>query len=201
MEEKVAGLITTGCYRIVDKLGSSVNICWIQKRITTKEIWCGFMHKVLLAIIALSISSIASAADTLCSPQEKIVFSCSTGKKIASVCASANLSPTTGYIQYRFGKKGLPELIVPDTTGIHPSKITNGGTITFSGGGGDFLRFIKGQYGYVVYDTVSGKAGDKAGVNVEKNGKVIADLTCKGEVTSEIRPELFQKAGIPEGEY
>lgn len=50
---------------------------------------------------------------SLCKSTEHVVFSCQLKNYIASVCASENLSKTSGYIQYRFGMKGKIQVQVP----------------------------------------------------------------------------------------
>lgn len=98
-------------------------------------------------------------------------------------------------MQYRFGKSGAVEASVPETTNTHPSKVTNGNNIMYSGGGGMFLRFKKGQYGYVVYGG-EGKGWAKDGLAVEKSGKIISNLVCKGKVVSELDIRKLIETGI-----
>lgn len=51
---------------------------------------------------------------SLCQPTEQVIWSCSTTRnKIASVCASKNLTAEKGYVQYRFGTIGKIELELP----------------------------------------------------------------------------------------
>lgn len=137
------------------------------------------------------------AAGSHCSSEEDTIFSCSTGKKTISVCASEDLSASDGYLQYRFGVKGKPELVVPQTLERLEGEI-KGSTLMFSGGGGAYLRFEKGQYDYIVYSAIGRGWGEKDGVAVEKNGTLVTSLKCKGSVISEIGPELFEQAGLPD---
>lgn len=142
-------------------------------------------------------------SDTLCLPEEKVIFSCKTKVKIASVCASNDLSKTAGFMQYRFGKKGAPELVIPQKR-VHPGKNAEIGNTLYANGGTDaFIRFKSGAYGYVVY-TNELRDGQKwvarEGISVEKNGKEISNLTCKGDVISEIGSDFLVNAGIPKGE-
>jgi hypothetical protein len=71
----------------------------------------------VLAFAALAHGSTSAAAGTHCLPSEKIIFNCEflKSKKLASVCASKNLTKTEGYLQYRFGKPGKLELVYPAT--------------------------------------------------------------------------------------
>ena len=51
---------------------------------------------------------------SLCQAKEQVIWTCSTtNNKIASVCASKNLDADQGYVQYRFGKMGKIELVLP----------------------------------------------------------------------------------------
>jgi hypothetical protein len=59
-------------------------------------------------------------ANTLCAPNERIIFSCPIRKsaKLVSLCASKDLTSNRGYLQYRFGAPGKIELEYPkDRTG------------------------------------------------------------------------------------
>jgi hypothetical protein len=148
-------------------------------------------------------ASAALGLDTLCLPEEKVIFSCKTKGEIASVCASNDLSKTAGYMQYRFGKKDAPELVIPQKR-VHPGKNAESGNTLYANGGTDaFIRFKSGAYGYVIY-TNELRDGQKwvasEGILVEKNGKEISNLTCKGDVISEIGSDFLGEAGIPKGE-
>ena len=137
----------------------------------------------------------------LCSLKESVVFSCSTGTKMVSVCASPDLSPKKGTVSYRFGtpRVGLEMNI---TESVSPgSRTLYGQTDAFAGGGGAWLRFTKDAHDYVVYTGIGkwGKGGaiaEKAGVSVSKNGKRIAVVRCKSKEQSELGPAWFEKAGI-----
>lgn len=148
----------------------------------------------------------ASSADSLCAPDEDVVFTCAVGAKSVSVCASADLSPAAGVAQYRFGvPRKTPELTLPSGK-AHPARVAHGQSESFSGGGGAWLRFRQGAYAYVVYTGIGkwgpkGTTREKAGVIVEKDGARVASLQCKGKAQSELGPEWFEKAGIqPAGE-
>jgi hypothetical protein len=144
------------------------------------------MFRQLALVVALIpyLSSAAAAADSLCSAQEIVVYSCSAGAKIISVCASKDVSSASGYVQYRFGRKRALELVLPKTRG-HSASNPKSGTLMFSGGGGAYLRFSNGQVSYVVYSAVGKGWGD-------------ASVKCVGTVTSEMGPDFFAKAGLPQ---
>ena len=76
------------------------------------------------------------AAESLCNAQEQVIFSCSLGKKMVSVCASNDFSASSGYLQYRFGQKDALELAFPNLTESAPaSQSVQARTLMFAGGG------------------------------------------------------------------
>jgi hypothetical protein len=136
------------------------------------------------------------AVVTLCSAEEQVVFSCTTeAKKVVSLCSSSPLTETAGYLQYRFGVAGkAPELFYPTTRQL-PKNLFLSGTMMYSGGGGAYLKFTNAEYTYAVFTGI-GKGWEKEGVVVQKAGKQIAYLQCKGPWTSQLGPDWFDKAKI-----
>jgi hypothetical protein len=140
---------------------------------------------------------------SFCTPMETVIFSCRTGAKMVSLCASKDASVTKGYLQYRFGKPDSAEpmdLNIPEAQPV-PSKAATGENVPYSGGGASWLRFRNGEYGYVVYSGIGnwGPNGEKRileGVAVEKGGKTIAVLPCSGKPLSELWPDFYEKVGI-----
>lgn len=151
-------------------------------------------------------TSAARASDkqnSFCSPMEQVVFSCRTGAKLVSVCASKDASRTKGYMQYRFGKPDSTEpleMILPEAQ-ILPSKSATGDNVPYAGGGASWLRFSKGGYSYTVYSGIGrwgpkGETQEKNGLLVERSGKRIANLKCNNEPASELGPDFFEKLKI-----
>ena len=143
----------------------------------------------------LAASPAAIAAPTLCTSGEKVIFSCSLGAKFVSVCASGDLSAGVGSLAYRFGPVGAPEILYP--AGAWRG-VTRSGTWTFSGGGGAWLAFHRDAFRYIVYTAIGRGWGEKSGVSVEKDGKMLTNLPCRAKPEFEIGPALFEDAGIPE---
>ncbi|TAN68143.1 MAG: hypothetical protein EPN17_09910 [Methylobacter sp.] len=154
-------------------------------------------NALALTCLLYSVSLSVVATESYCSEQEQTVFSCSLGKKIVSVCASKDISPTSGYLQYRFGKQNAPELIFPALTNA-PSQRSGiqARSLMFSGGGGAYLRFINGNYNYIVYTAIGKGWGTKDGVSVEKDGKLIANLKCSDVPVSILGEDFFSRAGL-----
>jgi hypothetical protein len=140
---------------------------------------------------------------SFCASGESIVFSCGLGAKMVSVCASKDASPAHGSLQYRFGKAGSREpleMTLPAKP-TSPENSASGESVPFSGGGGSWLRFHNGPYGYVVYTGIGkwgpkGETREKEGVVVERAGKVVASLKCSTSLTSALGPDWFDALGI-----
>lgn len=146
-----------------------------------------------LAVVAWP--GLASAAPaSLCTEGETAVFTCASGAKLISVCASRDLSSRAGTLAYRFGPPGKPEMSWPPPDRWR--RAVGSGTWAFSGGGGAWLAFHREAYRYVVYTAIGQGWGSKAGVAVEKGGKVIANLACQGKPVSDLGPDFFHRAGI-----
>jgi hypothetical protein len=148
----------------------------------------------------------SSAGQTsYCTSMETVVFSCRSGAKMVSVCASKDAGPNRGYVQYRFGKPEDPlELVVPESQ-LPPPRAAIGENVPFSGGGGTWMRFTKGQVAYTVYSGIgkwglNGEIREKAGVVVDQSGKRLALLKCNNpKALGELGPVWFEKAGVKSG--
>ena len=155
------------------------------------------LSPLIVFLAALLPSAAPSAVHSHCSPQEKVIFSCPTSKsKVVSVCASSELTATSGYMQYRFGRLGTPPEFVYPQTQDHPKSHFQSGTLMYSGGGGAYLEFSNGDYKYVIFTGV-GKGWEKEGVVVSQSSKQISVLRCQTPATSELGPDLFEKTAIP----
>jgi len=148
----------------------------------------------------------AAGQASFCSPLETVAFSCRSGAKMVSVCASKDASKTKGYVQYRFGKpdsRDPLELMLPEGH-VLAAKAATGTNVPFAGGGGAWMRFSKGNHAYVLYTGIGkwgpkGETREKAGLVVERDGKRIANLKCNGEPDSLLGPDWFEQLGINDG--
>jgi hypothetical protein len=123
--------------------------------------------------------------ETMCYSHEEIYFSCPIGQQIVSVCASGNISPNNGYVQYRFGHPGKPEFEFP----AKPYPPMGRFAITgFFGGSvnSTHLKFNSRGYDYVIYQSAT------SGVYVKKNGKTIVNLSCDDGVYQQISPRAMR---------
>ncbi len=158
------------------------------------------------AVAAAPAPTTTPAARTwLCTTSEMIVFACQSGQKLVSVCAPRDVTARQGYLEYRFGEAAAdkPELVLPKERKL-PSASAYGRNDPFAGGGGAWLKFRQGAYGYAVYSGIgnwgpNGEKREKAGVLVEQSGKQIALLRCAGRYRSELGPDLFERLAITPG--
>lgn len=161
------------------------------------------MHRPVTGWLAaaLTLASIApsvAAAPGLCQSGETVVFSCQTRKGIASVCRAP--AATDPQVHYRFGSAGHVDLAYPQGRAT-PREAFLAGTMTYSGGGGAYLQFVREAFRYTVFTAIGrwgegGKAREIAGVAIAKGDKDAAALACTGAVTSELGPELFTALGL-----
>lgn len=139
-----------------------------------------------------------ATATTHCAGGETVMFHCVTGTKAVSVCAAGG---TRGYMQYRFGKLGeAPESIIPANK-TPPVQSVFGENVPFAGGGGSWLRFPLGGYGFVVYSGTgrwgpNGAPKSIAGVVIEQNGKRTTNVKCVTRQSGELQPDTYPQLGI-----
>ena len=150
----------------------------------------------LIGVVAGVFAQAAIAVPTACQSNEDQLFNCSAGKKVIAVCASHDWSPKSGSLQYRFGPPQRAELVLPQQPATLPAVSAASGSLMFSGGGGAYLRFAGAGVDYVVYTAIGRGWGEKSGVVVEKAGKKIRSVKCRGAVSSQLGTELFDKAGF-----
>lgn len=150
-----------------------------------------------------------AAKPSFCAPTETIIFSCYTGAaKLVSICASGDAAPNTGYLQYRTGNPDAKEpldLVLPAAQ-LPPPQAASGGTLVFSGGGGAWLRVSTVKVAFVAYTGIgkwgpNGETREKAGVAVERDGTLIANLKCNGRPIGLLGPDWFTKVGIKSDDH
>lgn len=85
---------------------------------------------------------------------------------------------------------------------IAPARAASSGMWMFSGGGGAYMQFKDGDNARYVYSATGrwgagGETQSRDGVALRK-GDTVTDQRCQAEAQSELGPELFEKAGLPE---
>ena len=133
---------------------------------------------------------------TQCASKEQVIFSCAVDDKVVSVCASSARTENGGSLSYRFGPPGRPEISYPAPGGS--AHVVTAGRWVFAGGGGAWLAFHRSQYRYIVYSAIGRGWHEKAGVAVEKDGHLLTSLFCRDTPISQLGPDFFSSAGIPD---
>jgi hypothetical protein len=139
-----------------------------------------------------------AATPTHCATNEQTVFSCVTDHKVVSVCASGDPAHYGGSLTYRFGPLGRPEISYASPG--QSQDVAKAGRWVFAGGGGAWLAFHHSPYRYIVYTAIGRGWHEKAGLAVEKDGHLLTNRRCRGEPISELGPDFFSSAGIPDDE-
>jgi hypothetical protein len=149
------------------------------------------------ASYAITVSKQPDASSS-CLQGEQILFSCSHGVHVYSLCASSKVSATEGYFEYRVNKGMKPELIFPATP--QPPK----GLFEFAHDSGHsyWLAFTNGGYQYELSNTIGGNGHvDGEEITVSKNEKTVSQISCNNPVEdagfdwTEVE-ELLEKAGV-----
>lgn len=139
------------------------------------------MKSILLVLTLVFAHAAYAQAASLCEQDEQVVFSCSTGKKVVSLCASKEASKSSGYLQYRFGAQNRIELIFPNTP-KHPKGQFEATRLTPMMDNGTRAQlysvgFAVNKFNYAIESTSVGES-TSATLNVLKDGKSLAQLTC-----------------------
>ena len=139
------------------------------------------LMRVLVFILLLGCYANTYAMDNepnLCESDEAILFSCATGTKVLSVCATKSLSKSEGKLTYRFGEsKQTVELAYSENYNSLEEKFN----YSYSGypkGAVSELSFSIGQYLYTVHADTHVFKDSSAGVFIERQGEIIAYKAC-----------------------
>lgn len=120
----------------------------------------------------LTLSSYCSA-QTLCSLTEQVFFSCPLGKKMASLCTTADS------MSYRFGTPQKIEMTY--SGGAVEQKFSRDETVGASNSA-KIISFTNHDVAYLLYSPVRGGPV----LEVKNNGKTLALMACKNGWTSTV---------------
>lgn len=148
----------------------------------------------LLFMLVLGQTTAGWANTGLCSNHEQAAFSCETAKGVVSICEDG------AKLHYRFGKPGNIEMSYP-TNDDMASPAFNADSLTFSGGGGAYVTFIRNGTRYTIFHA-SGRWGQHdetaiiAGVAVTRGHQEVTNLSCHGRVLSDLGSALFLRDSL-----
>jgi hypothetical protein len=165
------------------------------------RVWLAILAATTLAGAGSASRSAPPAAPSLCVAGETPVLSCGVkGGKILSLCASGRLDTAAATrLQYRFGRRGAPELVWPTGPEAPAGRFRLAAT-PYAGGGEERIRFSIGAFDYVVFQrTIAGDWNPDGtrdhfqdeGVAVLRAGKVVGRQTCTTAVANEGFPKMY----------
>lgn len=140
---------------------------------------------------------------SLCNANEKVMFSCHIKEKLVSLCATPEMTTTTGRLTYRFGLFGkVAELSYP-MENIPPAQAFRKTTLNWSHRNFRALSFEIKDNTYSLYwqnaDFVKNDhVAYGAGMLVHKGTAKIADMWCKEPIQDTIFREVFDHLMLPE---
>jgi hypothetical protein len=126
-----------------------------------------------------------------CAGQERVVYSCSFGRKMASLCLGKRS------VHYRFGLAGRPEIDLASTPGWSNVRTHQLYSNAFAQ---EHVRISKGAISYLVHFGEAGRFSDVPGMRIsgivvlDGAGKALADLHCKGRAL--IDPRTFGEIAL-----
>lgn len=134
---------------------------------------------------------------TMCTPTDKVIFSCPLegGKKIVSICAAGGVDQKEGYFYYVYGRPFAPELMYPPENKKSASTFTYSHLVYGGATGGAAYSFVNNGYKYIVY-SISGTGIEDGGVLVQRVGasRAARDMKCKQGKITESEDEVLIKA-------
>lgn len=134
------------------------------------------MHQTqrgLLALTALLLGlghSAAKAGGGACTTAEQEIWSCEYQDKFYTICASDDLGPQSGYMQYRVYQKATLEFAYPNTH-KHPKGLFKLNLMPQ----GAAMRFSNDPYQYEIYEPLAGNTT----ISVTKTRKKLAHFSCR----------------------
>lgn len=163
------------------------------------------MERLVLTLLACAATGLLSGAPglaraakgplnaSLCASDEHVYFSCRAGKGPSRIALCGQLKGAAGdvrgFLQYRFGSRGQPEMVYPRIREESLDKFTYDSAFQKLGRmESREIRFRNGSYDYAVYwesyplgESESDGYATEAGVRVARDGKDVTTIRCGGE--------------------
>lgn len=151
-----------------------------------------------LAVACLAVAP--AFAQSLCTPDETVVFACRAKAKLVSACASKNLSAHRGYLQFRIGKGSRAEVSYPAARARPANAGAFGYAYVGQGPPGHYVMLEDGRdvYGIITTDDRGPQYGGEETAFVrQRDGKTVDSLVCD-RLTSPTDAgfDLLEKAGF-----
>jgi hypothetical protein len=150
--------------------------------------------------VSANLQARSLAAASLCTKDEKVVFSCSLKRsmKTVSLCSSPKLTKKAGYLQYRFGVPGKIELEFPDnrTESLKAFKYNHYFRAMVDS---TEISFSRNGYTYTVFDEYNGEekpAVSEQGLTVTTDSKREVKYKCLTKPKADYGdlPDVFENS-------
>jgi hypothetical protein len=134
-----------------------------------------------VAGLVLALPSLAVASDqnseSLCKPEEVVVFNCFTGKKTASLCASPT-EAAPALLAYRYG---TGQRVENEFSATAANGKTFGGTVAPAAPRAwvSQVWFDRSSYRYLMTECVGGDCSHNAGLTVFNGERMIMNASCQ----------------------
>ncbi len=139
-------------------------------------------------------------AQSLCTAKEVVVFTCRAKAKIVSACASKDIGPHRGYLQFRIGTGHRTDVSYPASTARTANTGTFGYAYVGQGPPGHHVLLADGHnvYGIITTDNRGPQYGDEETAFVwQYDGKTAASRVCdKLAGPTDAGLDLLEKAGF-----
>jgi len=163
------------------------------------------MNKFALSILLLLFSlNLMGLEPNLCNENEKVYFSCASGKKVISVCASKSLTINDGNLVYRYGSLGSKAELEYGSEAKNFNKKFKFALDSYAKGSTMELSFKIGSYTYLLHEDEHVFKESSAGVFVIQNAKVVKYFSCNNKTLDYgILPNMsnLKIEGFPVEEY
>jgi hypothetical protein len=126
---------------------------------------------MLALAAALMQPALACGRAHLCTGNEQVLWSCSAQKQVHSLCASADLSTSDGYLQYRAGTTTKAATFSFPAKRVHPKGHFTAATLPR----GVSLSFTHEGRGYWIGESI----GSPTTIEVTAEGKPAHVITCR----------------------
>ena len=153
------------------------------------------LQPIILGIALIAAGNVYAAsarAENLCRPDEIVLFQCKLKTRLLSLCASKDISPTAGKLQYRFGTPQKIELSYPKTPQSAAGNFFISSTM-YSGGDETHIRFNSNGFDYILFDKSirTGFKGNNnpkssSGAVIRRDGKISA-LNCLNNASMTVK--------------
>lgn len=147
------------------------------------------MRMILLIFLIIgAVAKVSAETPSHCGNEEEIIFSCQIreSSKILSLCASKDLSDTSGYLQYRFGRLNKVEFAFPHELKQSQKKFLYRHYFRYQVDRTE-ISFENHGHEYTIYSYYE---GDGPGTPIQEEGVQVdnSDFRCSDTVNADFTP-------------